>query len=155
MKPPYCAAHCAAVYVAPSVGAWIETFLFDKTDRLLVSLPPWERGLKQHDFRFLWFINVSLPPWERGLKPLKVRRELLCHRVAPSVGAWIETYWSPDLGAPCHVAPSVGAWIETLTARLIFVCDSSLPPWERGLKHPSPLLKMRRAAGRSLRGSVD
>ena len=34
-------------------------------------------------------------------------------KVAPLVGAWIETYKSPDVLNVCNVAPLVGAWIET------------------------------------------
>ena len=36
-----------------------------------------------------------------------------CDRVAPFVGAWIETPSSPKHGKSSTVAPFVGAWIET------------------------------------------
>ena len=51
----------------------------------------WVRGLKLHFF----------------LMPLKLRR------VAPYVGAWIETYDYDENGELLYVAPYVGAWIET------------------------------------------
>ena len=38
-------------------------------------------------------------------------------RVAPRVGAWIETVLKIDLNYERHVAPRVGAWIETVQER--------------------------------------
>ena len=35
------------------------------------------------------------------------------HRVAPRVGAWIETLSRPRMRRRVTVAPRVGAWIET------------------------------------------
>ena len=58
------------------------------------------------------------------------------HRVAPRVGAWIETLIEelPDVKA--RVAPRVGAWIETgKGVSRFYVLSMSLPVWERGLKH--------------------
>ena len=37
----------------------------------------------------------------------------LCSRVAPYVGAWIETDFKKQALWHCLVAPYVGAWIET------------------------------------------
>ena len=51
------------------------------------------------------------------------------------MGAWIETF--PTLGSTdtLKVAPLVGAWIETdLAAASIAAGAKSLPSWERGLK---------------------
>ena len=42
------------------------------------------------------------------------------HRVAPRVGAWIETSSTKRSATPRRVAPRVGAWIET-TPRCPFV----------------------------------
>ena len=56
-------------YVAPYVGAWIETGLFNAFQLRLLSHPTWVRGLK---------LTMLLG---RRLSPL----------VAPYVGAWIET----------------------------------------------------------------
>ena len=55
-------------------------------------------------------------------------------RVAPRVGAWIETsvttwQWSHE-----DVAPRVGAWIETLKNRTATDLPRSRPAWARGLK---------------------
>ena len=42
------------------------------------------------------------------------RLDNLC-TVAPYVGAWIETHIINSLTSDNHVAPYVGAWIETVT----------------------------------------
>ena len=55
-------------------------------------------------------------------------------KVAPHVGAWIETkleYYRKRNG---DVAPHVGAWIETYHLLLTPPLLQSLPIWERGLK---------------------
>ena len=54
--------------------------------------------------------------------------------VAPLVGAWIETLASLQASRSFSVAPLVGAWIETTVYGVPFLCCSSLPSWERGLK---------------------
>ena len=56
---------------------------------------------------------ASHPEWVRGLKLLKPFKEIAIHRVAPRVGAWIETYMENYFNAMDSVAPRVGAWIET------------------------------------------
>ena len=85
-------------------------------------------------------------------------------RVAPFVGAWIETMFSsfnaftqsslPSwerglkrrtwmVNVHCSsVAPFVGAWIETPSDPVnILVANTSLPSWERGLKQVLPIQK--------------
>ncbi len=55
----------------------------------------------------------SRPAWARGLKQ-ENRNDLTTDvKVAPRVGAWIETKGYQDTGKKCLVAPRVGAWIET------------------------------------------
>ena len=61
--------------VAPRVGAWIETLL-------LLPLECWQL--------------VSHPVWVRGLKLVLLRLILLLLSVAPRVGAWIETNLKSD-----------------------------------------------------------
>ena len=51
----------------------------------------WVRGLK---LQLLWFWNKK-------------------YKVAPHVGAWIETAQSEESFLAYDVAPHVGAWIET------------------------------------------
>ena len=84
-------------YVAPRVGAWIETDL--------TAVKPLSLG--------------SHPVWVRGLKPLLLLWMLLVIMVAPRVGAWIETSNDDLQLSDDDVAPRVGAWIETL---IMFEC---------------------------------
>ena len=79
------------MYVAPRVGAWIETLV---APRLRVP-------------------KVSHPVWVRGLKPCHKARPKTPTRVAPRVGAWIETPKQKAKEMMRWVAPRVGAWIET------------------------------------------
>ena len=56
-------------------------------------------------------------------------------KVAPRVGAWIET---KDRSLPVpedEVAPRVGAWIETCIISAGLGNEGSRPAWARGLKH--------------------
>ena len=56
--------------------------------------------------------------------------------VAPRVGAWIETGLIKLVGIEmAKVAPRVGAWIETITGNIFKICKWwSHPVWVRGLK---------------------
>ena len=56
---------------------------------------------------------MSHPVWVRGLKLAKAAVFKGAVRVAPRVGAWIETIISALLSSVVEVAPRVGAWIET------------------------------------------
>ena len=60
--------------------------------RAIESHPVWVRGLKRT-------FGKTQKPWRK--------------RVAPRVGAWIETLLYPCLWSGARVAPRVGAWIET------------------------------------------
>ena len=94
--------------------------------------------------------------WVRGLKLLNKVRLTLGYKVAPRVGAWIETGENAT-GVPfADVAPRVGAWIETLAKAQIHLAHfvaprvgawietyreyrrlrrlASHPVWVRGLK---------------------
>ena len=76
--------------------------------------------------------------------------------VAPPVGAWIEIAAVITVSAALYVAPPVGAWIEIY--RLLLLCkraETSLPPWERGLKFFLQEKGSERNLRRSPRGSVD
>ena len=55
---------------------------------------------------------MSLPSWERGLKYGNFYDRVLCHEVAPLVGAWIEILCLVLILMKMKVAPLVGAWIE-------------------------------------------
>ena len=56
-------------------------------------------------------------------------------KVAPRVGAWIETVNRIGKTPKKQVAPRVGAWIETLSRPEDRLCSMSRPVWARGLKH--------------------
>ena len=58
------------LYVAPRVGAWIET---------LRAAQAKQKFLESH------------PVWVRGLKQNKIVKHTILRKVAPRVGAWIET----------------------------------------------------------------
>ena len=56
------------------------------------------------------------------------------YKVAPLVGAWIETSIRDDIFELKTVAPLVGAWIETLRSAIALQKYKSHPSWVRGLK---------------------
>ena len=62
--------------------------------------------------------SESHPVWVRGLKLWHIRRFVNDPKVAPRVGAWIETPLLQGLLYACPVAPRVGAWIETPSLHL-------------------------------------
>ena len=55
-------------------------------------------------------------------------------KVAPHVGAWIETVANHIVTGGFWVAPHVGAWIETCLKNLKRKKVMSRPTWARGLK---------------------
>ena len=77
------------------------------------SHPTWVRGLKLAALP----ININLfwshPTWVRGLKHEIEEQIRSSRRVAPYVGAWIETLGKAKREHDYNVAPYVGAWIET------------------------------------------
>ena len=75
-------------------------------------------------------------------------------RVAPYVGAWIETVYFDSIFFASAVAPYVGAWIETTKKGGGRGCHLSHPTWVRGLKlirDPKRYVEF----SRTLRGCVD
>ena len=58
----------------------------------------------------------SHPMWVRGLKQRKPQHHQIPAKVAPYVGAWIETRMAVSRMRMRIVAPYVGAWIETISA---------------------------------------
>ncbi len=78
--------------VAPRVGAWIETRAQTATENTLRrSHPVWVRGLKRKYPTLKSLIYKSHPVWVRGLKQQNQWNIEQWQRVAPRVGAWIET----------------------------------------------------------------
>ena len=56
------------------------------------------------------------------------------NKVAPCVGAWIETFSNGKDSGVMLVAPCVGAWIETNIIDKARFLRTSHPAWVRGLK---------------------
>ena len=54
------------------------------------------------------------------------------------MGAWIETGNESRAGRPTKVAPYVGAWIETKLIDEAYEMHRSHPTWVRGLKPGTP-----------------
>ena len=83
--------HYQYFWVAPYVGAWIETFdevILSKSER---SHPMWVRGLKPSARYIRIAFAESHPMWVRGLKHCFTVAQGVVISVAPYVGAWIET----------------------------------------------------------------
>ena len=123
-------------YVAPHVGAWIETKSGLSTrGRTSTSHPTWVRGLKRPSCRACKRPGTSHPTWVRGLKPrggATLLRQGLSHptwvrglkpvgfratcALPPSHPTWVRglkpRFPQPKPPLP-NVAPHVGAWIET------------------------------------------
>ena len=59
--------------VAPRVGAWIETFIYQQYKDFRQSHPVWVRGLKPRYYRWVQSDEGSHPVWVRGLKHWKVQ----------------------------------------------------------------------------------
>ena len=74
--------------------------------------------------------------------------------VAPRVGAWIETVIGTFNAVAIFVAPRVGAWIETFDIRWQTECSESHPVWVRGLKLCAQL-NTQAQSGRTPCGCVD
>ena len=55
-------------FVAPYVGAWIETKALSRVKPNVSSHPTWVRGLKQTEGLKDVNVNLSHPTWVRGLK---------------------------------------------------------------------------------------
>ena len=79
-----------------------------------LSHPVWVRGLKQRIIDTPRYRELlSHPVWVRGLKHKNLRDIGVLNKVAPRVGAWIETSMMRAKKEYKIVAPRVGAWIET------------------------------------------
>ena len=70
------------------------------------------------------------------------------------MGAWIETKNEERINDADKVAPYVGAWIETTVQSERSISGVSHPTWVRGLKHSITQILLI-AESRTLRGCVD
>ena len=73
------------------MGAWIETVKDNDVIVNNLSHPTWVRGLKHRLSVRLSLPSTSHPTWVRGLKHACAHDFCIRIRVAPYVGAWIET----------------------------------------------------------------
>ena len=74
------------------MGAWIETRMNEqRPDPPRGSHPTWVRGLKLCIAASRGSPQKSHPTWVRGLKQNNTRTTDVELKVAPYVGAWIET----------------------------------------------------------------
>src|SRR5690242_15044084 len=101
---------------------------------MCVSPPAWGRGLKRRRGYGCVTVRPSPPAWGRGLKPVVASPRWCGSRVAPCVGAWIETD-SQRLPYGNHASPP--AWGRGLKQPYLTGADlgvASPPAWGRGLK---------------------
>ena len=88
--------HLAVGFVAPRVGAWIETDAAGPSSEVKRVAPRVGAWIETRRRSRRGARHSSHPVWVRGLK--QVPRHTGAHllRVAPRVGAWIETYFLKD-----------------------------------------------------------
>ena len=127
------------LHVAPRVGAWIETTYDEKGwIELRKSHPVWVRGLKHLDYIVVLYLLWSHPVWVRGLKHSVSGG---CYGNKQSHPVWVRglkpSACSRIFGSS-RVAPRVGAWIETEQQVFRQIQGMSHPVWVRGLKHLLP-----------------
>ena len=122
------------VWVAPYVGAWIETASITSSSGSGAA---------------------SLPTWERGLKLRLYQPCALQFSVAPYVGAWIETVLSIVDNVQDESLPTWERGLKLTGFMNAINGNLSLPTWERGLKQTDLSSGNYTAGSRSLRGSVD
>ena len=117
------------------MGAWIETHILDVPNTDLVqSHPMWVRGLKLQDGEKVSEVD-RVAPYVGAWIETQMCNLVLCRMlVAPYVGAWIETLSTNLFTRTQPVAPYVGAWIETSNVKAYNFDDLSHPMWVRGLK---------------------
>ncbi len=110
------------------MGAWVETTLPENFNRCRVSRLPWARGLKRYcNFKQRKRYESRLP-WARGLKLFPRATPISSERVAPPVGAWVETGCIPLSLWFVAVAPPVGAWVETMNCPSALYSCKVAPP---------------------------
>ena len=95
------------------MGAWIETNTLLMSNLAGKSHPTWVRGLKPSLSLAIQSFIMSHPTWVRGLKHAVLWAIVMTKKVAPYMGAWIETFRFANGNPSC----------------------TSHPTWVRGLKH--------------------
>ena len=95
------------------MGAWIETRTAPLNTAAFVSHPVWVRGLKRFIVVISRTITKVAPRVGAWIETISQMYIIFASLVAPRVGAWIETDINNILRVNKKVAPRVGAWIET------------------------------------------
>ena len=78
------------------MGAWIETLLLYGRDNVYFVAPHVGAWIETYHTYCHYATSASLPTWERGLKQDYPEIQDVLY-VAPHVGAWIETEESSDI----------------------------------------------------------
>ena len=97
-------------------GLKLERDVEDKGSTL--SHPTWVRGLKHIIMIDPKVVNESHPTWVRGLKHLIIGSAEFFEESHPTWVRGLKLYLLLLCYTLCRVAPYVGAWIETLTELL-------------------------------------
>ena len=121
------------------MGAWIETHEY-RSERCGCgwSHPMWVRGLKLQKHGRLQEVPRVAPYVGAWIETARAAKRPTHTDVAPYVGAWIETSLFCSPNALDQVAPYVGAWIETRERNNFVQKLASHPMWVRGLKLSGP-----------------
>ena len=77
------------------------------------------------------------------------------HEVAPYVGAWIETRYQAQRASAVFVAPYVGAWIETRSGLQVAWSHDVAPYVGAWIETNRKVIGSLQRMGRTLRGCVD
>ena len=113
----------------------------DITFAISVSHPIWVRGLKPILGQEGWNEGRSHPIWVRGLKLITLNRQSTIIKSHPIWVRGLKLYIRQELTKAQKVAPYMGAWIETIVPTIVQERESrSHPIWVRGLKHNSKYL---------------
>ena len=97
---------------------------------------------------------MSHPTWVRGLKLTIFEACVTRNKVAPYVGAWIETVTGTKRATVWRVAPYVGAWIETCYLH-ISATSKAVAPYVGAWIETEEMVDSTGILGRTLRGCVD
>ena len=113
----------------------------------------WVRGLKLLVLPVYYTIFASHPMWVRGLKLCPTYSRYYA-RVAPYVGAWIETFARVNLHTVARSHPMWVRGLKHVNSVNLPVASESHPMWVRGLKH-FYYHKINNGERRTLCGCVD
>ena len=137
LKPGMAAILASGLWVAPHVGAWIETYARSSMSVwICASRPTWARGLKRASNHRSCPLQSSRPTWARGLK--------LCNKNIALAEVWSRPTWARGLKrfAMETMVSSIWSrptWARGLKlvplARILPYRHQSRPTWARGLKH--------------------